>query len=548
MMNIEDTWAQSSSAQSSSSSMSSPWHTSSMLSSTAIEEFDRDDFDQPPLTSDNRRYRPHNPLPPLPTIFPATPPHVAIPVSSYNNYTTQRQDVRSVLNPSASFTPPSPAPRFHAFPSTPLESPLSSFPPDPNVAINSDNSRLRTSQVFASTHDLAAHYGIPQTLPPPPRPIARHSPQHPSPKQSAPVFDFDSIRKNYLTMLSQKPSDNDPAAADTATVAPGDIAGADPMQAIHDLLGNARRLSRRYPPAYRRHIASPEFQSLGDSFDATSPLFEDSASPLFDDAQAFDMDAYLTSPMETPYDDFATSPADDSPFSDFLTTPVMPSANDSDMLTSPLIDDVGYGDNMSLFGGLSAYPTYEVSAAPKLPSTAHLYTISPGTPALDSIDPTTTVFPHKPKSTATPAPAEPPSKRRVTATGTRKNLKPESLIPLEAPTQKRTYVTPSATSRKAIPAVFAQKKRLHSVAFSVDDDEAELGVLSPTASEAETIEYKRRQNTLAARKSRKRKLEHQQMLEDEITVLKGDNERWKTRAMMAADLLQQNGIAFSFDD
>ncbi|KAJ7440168.1 hypothetical protein FB451DRAFT_1300864 [Mycena latifolia] len=537
MMNIEDTWAQSSSAQSSFSSMAaSPWHTSLMLSSTASDEYDRNDFDQPPLTIDNRP-RPHTPLPPSPTIFPAPQPQVAISVPSYNNYTTQRQDVRSVLNPSASFTPPSPAPRFHAFPSTPLESSLSSFPPDHHVPINPETTRLRTSQVFASSHDLAAHYGIPQNLPPPPRPIPRHTTQKPSPKpkQSTPVFDFDSIRKNYLTMLSQKPSDNEPAAADTATVAPGDLAGADPMQAIQDLL------------------ASPEFQSLGDSFDASSPLFDDAASPLFDDpAQTFDVDAYLTSPMETPYDDFSTSPADDSPFSDFLTTPVLPSASDADMLTSPLIDDVGYSDNMDLFGGLSAFPTYEVSA-PKLPSTAQLYTISPGTPALDSIDPATTVFPKpEPKSTAAAAPAaEPPTtRRRTSATGTRKNLKPESLIPLEAPTQKRTYVTPSATSRKAVPAVFAQKKRLHSVAFSAgDEDDAELGVLSPTASEAETIEYKRRQNTLAARKSRKRKLEHQQMLEDEIVVLRGEAERWKTRAMMAQELLRANGVAFTpFED
>ncbi|KAJ7108596.1 hypothetical protein C8R44DRAFT_580119, partial [Mycena epipterygia] len=145
-------------------------------------------------------------------------------------------------------------------------------------------------------------------------------------------------------------------------------------------------------------------------------------------------------------------------------------------------------------------------------------------------------------------PSEASSKRRSTATGTRKNLKPESLIPLEAPTQKRTYITPSATSKKLVPAVF-QKKRLHSAAFGADDDEQELGELSPTASEAETIEYKRRQNTLAARKSRKRKLEHQQMLEDEVAVLKADVERWRTRAMMVQELLRANGVAFTpFED
>ncbi|KAJ7483221.1 hypothetical protein FB451DRAFT_984677, partial [Mycena latifolia] len=74
------------------------------------------------------------------------------------------------------------------------------------------------------------------------------------------------------------------------------------------------------------------------------------------------------------------------------------------------------------------------------------------------------------------------------------------------------------------------------------EDDAELGVLPPTASEAEKIEYKRRQNTLAARKSRKRKLEHQQMLEDEIVVLRGEAERWKARGMMAEELLRANGV------
>ncbi|KAJ7273920.1 hypothetical protein C8J57DRAFT_1506037 [Mycena rebaudengoi] len=48
-----------------------------------------------------------------------------------------------------------------------------------------------------------------------------------------------------------------------------------------------------------------------------------------------------------------------------------------------------------------------------------------------------------------------------------------------------------------------------------------VGELSPTAALAETIEYKRRQNTIAARKSRKRKLEHQRALEGESFVRAG---------------------------
>ncbi|KAJ6585590.1 hypothetical protein B0H19DRAFT_852448, partial [Mycena capillaripes] len=137
-------------------------------------------------------------------------------------------------------------------------------------------------------------------------------------------------------------------------------------------------------------------------------------------------------------------------------------------------------------------------------------------------------------------------RRRSNVTGTRKNLRPEALIPLDAPTQKRTYITPSATSRKPVPDAII-KKRLHSGAFAADDaqDEADLaalGELSPTASEAEIIEYKRRQNTIAARKSRKRKLEHQQALEDEVQVLKGEVTMWRERALMAQELLRGNGV------
>ncbi|KAJ6487852.1 hypothetical protein C8R45DRAFT_827914 [Mycena sanguinolenta] len=520
-----------------------------MLSSTASDEYDANDFDQPQLTSDSR-LRPHQIVSPSQITESEPLPRVAISVSSHNQSITKRQDVRPVLNPSASFRPPSPAPRFNAFPATPLESSLSSFSTPDNVPINTDITSLRTPPVFPSTTELAAHYGLPRNLPPPPRPVHRQSfPQQPAPQQSPPAFDFESIRKNYLTMLSQNPTEPEPAAADTAAApASGAFPSATTMQAIQDLLGNAPSIFRYgiSSNSFAVLTASPEFQSLGDSFDPTSPLFEESgASPLFEDSPSFDIDNYLTSPMETPYDDFATSPADDSPFSEYLSTPVLPMATDADMLTGPLIDDGGYGDGMNLFGGLSSY--YEVPAepTPKLPSTTKLYTISPSTPALDSIDPANTIFPPKSKSAvpASPAVDAPTTRKRGAVTGTRKNLKPEALIPLEAPTQKRNYITPSATSRKAVPAVI-QRKRLHSAAFA-DADEAELGELSPTASEMETIEYKRRQNTIAARKSRKRKLEHQRELEEQRDQLEEEAQLWKKRALTLQETLINHGIPFT---
>ncbi|KAJ7795634.1 hypothetical protein B0H14DRAFT_3888121 [Mycena olivaceomarginata] len=167
-----------------------------------------------------------------------------------------------------------------------------------------------------------------------------------------------------------------------------------------------------------------------------------------------------------------------------------------------------------------------------------LRTFSPSTPALDSIEPASTV---KGKSSAPVIPPAPTStRRRSNVTGTWRSLTPAALIPLDAP----TYVTPSVTSRKAVPDAIV-KKRLHSVD---DDDDEGLGELSPTASEAEIIEHKRRQNTLAARKSRKRKLEHQQALEGEVQDLNKLVTMWRERAMMAQELLRGSGVNLPFED
>ncbi|KAJ7795590.1 hypothetical protein B0H14DRAFT_2532278 [Mycena olivaceomarginata] len=323
-------------------------------------------------------------------------------------------------------------------------------------------------------------------------------------------------------MLAQKPTDT--------TVAPAAVTS---QQALEDI---------------DRLTASPEWQSLGDAFPAfdspEEPLLADPNDwvnePLFSDASPF-----LTSPLDASYDDFGTSPME-TPYSSFLGTPSLTDLDlESPLITmdsSPLI--AGFNDDLDLFGAASAFPTVEVTAAapkPKLPASNKLWTFSPSTPALDSIKPST--VPTKSAPVIPPA----PSRRRSNVTGTRKNLTPAALIPLDAPTQKRTYITPSVTSRKAVPDAIV-KKRLHSVAFSDDKDEEELAELSPTASEAEIIEYKRRQNTLAARKSRKRKLEHQQALEDEVQQLSKQVTMWRERAMMAQELLRNSGVDLPFED
>lgn len=92
------------------------------------------------------------------------------------------------------------------------------------------------------------------------------------------------------------------------------------------------------------------------------------------------------------------------------------------------------------------------------------------------------------------------------------------------------------------------RKRARTQAFG-EDDEEELAELPPNATEKEQIEHKRRQNTLAARKSRKRKLEHQLYLEEKVEQQERDIERWKTRAETLQKMLAAHGVTIPpFED
>ncbi|TFK68955.1 hypothetical protein BDN72DRAFT_739358, partial [Pluteus cervinus] len=133
-------------------------------------------------------------------------------------------------------------------------------------------------------------------------------------------------------------------------------------------------------------------------------------------------------------------------------------------------------------------------------------------------------------------------RRKSQATGTRKNITVDSMVPIDAPTQPRTYVLPSSTSRKEVPAVIA-KKRARSQAFGDDDDdEARDPQPPPSATEKEQIEWKRRQNTLAARKSRQRKLMYLQEVEKKLEDANREVEKWKVRSQMLSHTLSTHNI------
>jgi hypothetical protein len=239
---------------------------------------------------------------------------------------------------------------------------------------------------------------------------------------------------------------------------------------------------------------------------------EEAAQAILDIFQAGDSSAkpneFLTSPMESPFDDF-------------LSTPGLRNDDYASEFTSPLIADgdefVGPFHNTPLFDDVGLFEPPSSSdkrVAPPLFPSVHLddmYTISPATPALDA-------FPSRLSSNL--------------PTGTRKNLTPDALIPLDAPVQQRNYLTPSATSRKEPP-----RKRSRTEALGDDDDEANKDV-----GELDSIAAKRLQNTLAARRSRKRKLEHQLELEINLEHEKQQKEQWRSRAMTLEALLLSHGI------
>lgn len=452
-----------------------------------------------------------------------------LPINRPTTTSSARQDVLPPVNFSASSTT---AIRTSGHQS-PLETQVSSSTPTSQHVVTNNNKRLRTTnQVFASSSDLAAHYGIPQILPPPPTTSAHRTASTPAPARapSTPFIDFDALKNSYLNMLAKNPEDNSTmSVGPTASPAPAPAptAGATAQSAS---LG----------------MEAKEFQDLVEYFgmaEKFSPIVSlthtavNTASPEFKDAPVFEsdlemMNQFLTSPLPELLHDF-DSP-EETPYHDFLTTPVIPSNDDFDI-------------NMPIFPDYE--PVEQVKPPPAVPSldTDGMFTISPGTPMLDT---PSLPMQHSPLVTSTQLPSTTPAtnaaRRRGAATGTRKGITPESLVPLDAPTQPRKYVTPSATSRKELPAVFA-RKRARSQALGDEEDEldADHQPPGPNASEREQIEWKRRQNTLAARKSRKRKLQHQQELEDNVRALTRDRDVWKTRALTFRQLLVSHGIPFN---
>jgi hypothetical protein len=236
----------------------------------------------------------------------------------------------------------------------------------------------------------------------------------------------------------------------------------------------------------------------------------------------------------SPWSPDMMNPYLDTPQDSTLDTPLFHYLDDSHMLTGP--------DCAPLFPMFPEWESVQESvveppkSVPELDPSS-LIVMTPTSPLLDSFDPS--LLANAPQETNMSSVAAKPQaiRRKVTATGIRKGVTPESLLDESAPTQTRNYVTPSATSRKEVPAVFA-RKRGRSTAFGDEEDQLDDDyVLPPNPTEKDLIEQKRRQNTVAARRSRKRKLEHMQLLETSLEKERQLKEQWRERALMLSSIL-----------
>jgi len=447
----------------------------------------------------------------LPTPVPldphhiASPPASAIPAQNSPLNTSSGQNVHFV-NASASSVR---SPAISTI-GTPLETIVSSFsPPLTQNDLKHPIRRPRTStQVFQSSTDLAAHYGIPQRLPPVPSTSSRQHPASPSSNEQTDLADFLTLSQNYINMLSNK--DSDPVATyslptmhtpvlpelNAPVVSPIETDTLDELAALIGM-GTASNIPLILTHLRTATVSSPEFRQYSDFM--TSPMMPGLAH-----------DAAGISPEETPFEDFLNTPLIDDDDFDYPMGSLFPDFVDSTKVEEPTLK-----------------PTHLVDAQ---------YTISPSSPSIDTFE----TF-HQPSSS--PSLLESGPRRRVSkATGIRKGITVDALLDESAPTQVRKYITPSATSKKEIPATFA-RKRARSVAFG--DEEDELGDDIPlNDNEKNLIEQKRLKNTLAARKSRRRKLEQYQNMEksrDEERELK---QVWKERALVLLQTLRKQGVSY----
>lgn len=182
---------------------------------------------------------------------------------------------------------------------------------------------------------------------------------------------------------------------------------------------------------------------------------------------------------------FDGSPMDETP----LFTPALDMFGNTPFLdgwdTSPAMGDQDSFDPLPpLFSDalIKSVDTNMTENTATISDQTQLYTM-PQTPALNTIE--------------MPPPGT-PTTRKSGPNGFRKGATPNTLVPLDAPTQVRQYLSDSKTARKEVPAAFQNKARKRQREDMLADDDVPEDL-------QDAIQAKRRLNTLAARRSRARK-------------------------------------------
>jgi Basic region leucine zipper len=109
----------------------------------------------------------------------------------------------------------------------------------------------------------------------------------------------------------------------------------------------------------------------------------------------------------------------------------------------------------------------------------------------------------------------------------------------EQSTPRFSVSPPSAPRTQKLPT---SRRFSRSHTYSDDEEDPLDKPLPENATEQEKIDWRRRQNTLAARKSRKRKHDQMQQLQDDVQRLSKEKDVWKERALMMKQLLISHGL------
>lgn len=233
-------------------------------------------------------------------------------------------------------------------------------------------------------------------------------------------------------------------------------------------------------------------------YDTSSTLSSTSISSVTPQKAAESFDLSLASPLGLTFD---------SPYSDFLASPLFGETTlDPHSLSYP-----------SLFAPTPSPPLASTSSQPPLPAPVER--------------------PQLPRHGASFPPAKP--------TGFRTTVPP---VPLDAPVQPRSYLLPSATSRKRVSVPIQrelakrQKNEASATPSTPLDTVTEVdGHVELPSDLVAAVERKRAQNTVSARRSRMRKAEKLGELEELNETLKNENEELKRKVEELEQRLRMSG-------